>query len=142
MSVFIIFLFLFFPFHESKGKVSFRHKEKPLTIQTYEHQDQQTTRAALGKSTLLTTTRALMGEQFKRAEYHPPFLLLIWGKGIHGEYFLVLDIDKKTTVYEKTSSWPIQVKKTNSSLQLISKGERIDRDTFRTFVKTLNLPRD
>ena len=79
-------------------------------------------------------------EPFFRAIAHPPFLVLIWGKGVHGESVTVIEYDKEKKLFSKNSSWPVKISIEKDRMKLEWSGEFISPNKYEAHSRFFKFP--
>ena len=73
---------------------------------------------------LIKEHRSLVGSKLRKVIDHGRFLFIFWGKGVHGETVVVLDMALGKIVLRKNSAWPVEFAKREgeASLKISSPG--------------------
>ena len=94
-----------------------------------------------GDDNILTYEGAALDKRLRRINFISKILLLFWKSGNHCEMLMALDVEKKRIVWEKFSTWPMEVNVDKGKIYIHYTGEQINADKYEEFTKIINIGR-
>ena len=77
----------------------------------------------------------ILEKRLRRLKLVSHLLFLFWKTGGHGETLAVLDIDKKKVIWEKFSTWPMEITVEKDKVRIDYTGSRLTMDKYEEFTK-------
>lgn len=123
-------------YYDWQQEATYLFDDRELSVWTgIDGDGEWTTQIRRGDGSLLRSKDTPVGEGFRGAEYHSPYLFLRWGLGVHGETVEVFDYHSGEQLFSQDSSWPLGILPRGRGVELSWTGDMLSPGNPETFTK-------